>query len=311
MSEFEASMPVRKNFSRREWLMVIIILLMMQAGALTASHKFMSNQDVINYISFASTIASLLLAVLAIVYGFYQSESQKRAGDGVEVHLSHLRTTADQIRAVSTTLSENSSGVSELSTSLKTLNETLHVTQNKLSAVEGSVNGFAKQQESFGASLKEMRGNPVDSPVASRQPLSESINEDVAKIVLGENSGLHIKLVAIAILFAFEGREGVEIEINEIGQGVSNFFAGEKLFGWSSDAWTGAVVVAFTVLISVDLIDSVADENDMVKSLTFNIKKRNLLNEVAEDLWKTPKRVELLGKLKKSMQELSSETATS
>lgn len=311
MSEKEECVLVRKNFSPREWIMLIIILGFIEAGVLIASHRLMSSSDVLNYISFASTIASLLLAVLAIVYGFYQSESQKRSGDGVDMHLSHLRTTADQIRAVSTTLSENSSGVIELSTSLRNLNDALHVTQNKLSAVEGSVNGFSKQQESFGISLKEMRVDPANVPAVARETLSESITDQAAKVVLGESGSIHIRLVAVAIAFAFEKRGESKIAVNDIGSQIVTLFLEERLYDWSLENLQAAVVIAFVVLQGLDVVEYSLNESGVIDSLKFNAKKRDVINVVEAEMWKIPERVELLGKLKKSMQELSPEKSPS
>lgn len=305
MSDPEKCLSVGKNFSRREWLMTILILLMMQAGALTASHVFMSSQDVINYISFASTIASLLLAVLAIVYGFYQSESQKRTGDGIEVHLSHLRTTTEQIRSVSTSLAANSSDAAELSSSLKNLNEALQATHSKLNSVEGSVNNVVRQQESLGTSLNVMLGSPGNVAPAGRDAASQTAMDEAAQIVLGEGSGLHFRLVAAAILYAFKDKENLEIPIEDFANEFIETVQSEKMMDWSTDAWVSALIIAFSVLKAIDVIDFIVDENDLVKSLTFNVKKVEIIDGAVESIWKNPKRIELISKIKKNMQEMS------
>jgi hypothetical protein len=153
MSEPEKCLSVGKNFSRREWLMLIVILLMLEAGALVSSHAFMSNQDVINYISFASTIASLLLAVLAIVYGFYQSESQKRTGDGIEIHLSKLSGAAEKLAVVSSDLSGNAEKIAGVTDELERLGGAVDLTHNKLSELAGGINTVNEKYDDINTTM--------------------------------------------------------------------------------------------------------------------------------------------------------------
>lgn len=292
------------KFSRREWLMIIVILLLIEAGALVASHAFMSNQDVINYISFASTIASLLLAVLAIVYGFYQSESQRRTGDGVESHLSHLRVTTEQIRAVSTNLSENSRSVTDLSVSLLKLNDAVELTLNKISSVEGGLNSVARHQESFGAALNERLSGSIIAGQEQKNKSESVADVTVAELVLGSRAGSPIKLVAAGVRFAFEGREDDAIAIDLLGRSLTNVLKEDEGMSWSAERWRSAIIVCLSVLRSINVIEYNMRSKNIIESVSFNKDMGGVLDDLIERLQQRSERVELLEKMEETLSGL-------
>lgn len=87
-----------KQFTRREWLLVIALLLMIEYWIISSSYTFAGEQLVLNYISFAGTISSILLAVLAIIYGFYQSSSQQQASSQILSQVENLRSVSDRLQ---------------------------------------------------------------------------------------------------------------------------------------------------------------------------------------------------------------------
>lgn len=85
------------EFKRREWLLLITILLLVEYWITSISYEFSGSSEVINYISFAATISSILLAVIAIIYSFYQSDSQQKSAAIIANQIENLRSVSTEI----------------------------------------------------------------------------------------------------------------------------------------------------------------------------------------------------------------------
>ncbi|WLH05726.1 hypothetical protein [Pseudomonas lurida] len=70
--------PVEKKqkFSTREWCLVIAILSLVQFFIHWVSYQFGGSPNALGYISFAGTLVSIMLGLIAIIYSFVQSISQ-------------------------------------------------------------------------------------------------------------------------------------------------------------------------------------------------------------------------------------------
>ncbi|MFQ2606824.1 hypothetical protein ACK3ZW_08055 [Aeromonas caviae] len=83
--------------SNREWIFVIILVVLSQF----LLHQYASNvkdeTQVINYISFSGTIVSIILAVLAIIYSFFQSITQQGNSDKIASNLESLTNVASTV----------------------------------------------------------------------------------------------------------------------------------------------------------------------------------------------------------------------
>lgn len=257
MSESDKCLSAAKNFSRREWLMLIVILLMLEAGALVASHAFMSNQDVINYISFASTIASLLLAVLAIVYGFYQSESQKRVGDGIEVHLLKITNATDKMSAVSQELMENSKGVAVLALSLPALNEVISTTHQSILRLDDNVRNISHEQGKVFSVVSEIRESHFSSFPSSdkdKTPSQELMLTAAENIILnGPNVAVRFTVFGLNVLF--KGRENSIFIRSDFVSDLSNLLSTHNTkFQSIASEWISAIYTVLIVLRSIGFL---------------------------------------------------------
>lgn len=73
------SLPVEKNkktLSTREWCLVIAILSLIQFFVHWVSYQFGGSPNALGYVSFAGTLVSIMLGLIAIIYSFVQSISQ-------------------------------------------------------------------------------------------------------------------------------------------------------------------------------------------------------------------------------------------
>lgn len=86
-----------QKFSRREWLFLIAILLGTEYYVFSMSHSLLANQDIVNYVSFASAIVSILLAVIAIFYSFIQGEGQQKTSGAIANQIDSLKSASFQL----------------------------------------------------------------------------------------------------------------------------------------------------------------------------------------------------------------------
>lgn len=81
----------------REWIFTIAIVILIQFIVQVGALIFSNDNNVLNYISFAGTIVSIILATIAIVYSFVQTISQQSASSNISNQVDKLITVVDQI----------------------------------------------------------------------------------------------------------------------------------------------------------------------------------------------------------------------
>lgn len=79
-----------KNLSTREWVMVCVLIVLIQLLLHYWSSESMNSGEVLAYVSFAGTIVSIILAVLAIIYSFVQTQSQQATSDSISREIFRL-----------------------------------------------------------------------------------------------------------------------------------------------------------------------------------------------------------------------------
>lgn len=99
----------------REWIYTIIIVVLVQFLIQFSAWLYSGNVGALNYISFAGTLISIVLAVLAIIYSYVQSVSQAnttlnitkqvdsliRATKNIDLSKAQLLNTLDQLAGIS------------------------------------------------------------------------------------------------------------------------------------------------------------------------------------------------------------------
>ncbi len=81
----------------REWLFTIAIIILIQFIVQVGALIYSSDNNVLNYISFAGTIISIILATIAIVYSFVQTISQQSASSNISNQVDKLMSIVGQI----------------------------------------------------------------------------------------------------------------------------------------------------------------------------------------------------------------------
>lgn len=81
----------------REWLFTIAIIILIQFIVQMGALAYSKDNNVLNYVSFAGTIVSIILAIIAIVYSFVQTLSQQSSSSNISNQVDKLISAADQI----------------------------------------------------------------------------------------------------------------------------------------------------------------------------------------------------------------------
>lgn len=74
----------------REWLFTIAIVILIQFIVQVGALIYSSDNNILNYISFAGTIVSIILATIAIVYSFVQTISQQSSASNISNQVDKL-----------------------------------------------------------------------------------------------------------------------------------------------------------------------------------------------------------------------------
>lgn len=102
----------------REWLYIIFIVILLQFIIQAAAWLYGGNSGALNYISFAGTIVSIILAVLAIVYSFVQSISQQTSSEKISNQVEKLINVTNKIETSKEGLSDAAKHLSSMAQKL-------------------------------------------------------------------------------------------------------------------------------------------------------------------------------------------------
>lgn len=191
----ETNFNVSQPFSRREWLMLIAIMLAFEYWLLTTSYFYKNQQDVIGYVSFAATIASLLLALIAIIYGYYQSDGQQRSAAAIASQIDSMRDVQKQLNNASDGIADQLTGMTVTASELKNLTESLDGTHRTLGVIEGGINGVLAEQLAIKVAVASMQSQaeqkspdlptllrPDGDPAETARRIFEYANSDLAML---------------------------------------------------------------------------------------------------------------------------------
>jgi hypothetical protein len=136
----------------REWLFLIFIVILVQFIIQASAWLYSGNSGASSYVSFAGTIVSIILAVLAIVYSFVQTVTQQNAVNiiGREV---------DRLSGVSKSISDNEEKIKGTVSSLgevsKKIDKSISNQETITKKVDGISGAVEKMANEKGRYLRE------------------------------------------------------------------------------------------------------------------------------------------------------------
>lgn len=124
--------------------------------------KVAGQREVLDYISFAGTITSMLLAVLAIVYAYYTSASQKNDADRIAAQIASLGSTVSNLDRSEVRLSNELVRLGELRAALDEVGERVNLSHEQASRTREAVETMRQELEE-----KLRQQNPAAAELAA------------------------------------------------------------------------------------------------------------------------------------------------
>lgn len=103
------------RLSTREWLLIIGVLLLIEYFWLADVLQLAADERIVNYVGFAGTIVSIILALLAIIYSYYQSFSQRQENVALATQIEKLSGVVERANLAEAVISDELSKVSQIS----------------------------------------------------------------------------------------------------------------------------------------------------------------------------------------------------
>lgn len=228
------------KFRKREWFAAITIIVLLLCFAFYAAWVNAGNKNALSYISFASTIVSIILALLAIGYTYGESILQKTSSDSIKSQISVLTELISKISEQTSAMDS----ITNISKSLTTLSDTMHskidTTNIKIDSTNDALNSFMDVYQSENITTKIESSN---------------INNKVFENLI--NDGTYINAVALAMILLLNERtfnEGTNDIINEVRNVLnttsSNFLKDDNLVILAS----GSYMTLYSLLSISDIV---------------------------------------------------------
>lgn len=146
----------KQPWDRTKWLLLIAILMIIEGFVFYAAMENSNSISALGYISFAGTITSIILAVLAIIYGFVQNGTQDRKSELIAQQMGRVREVVDDLKKSKTDLGDEveklesiSSGIDRLLLSHNDISSSVSEIKDSLSFVSIAPSNFSGDETNF------------------------------------------------------------------------------------------------------------------------------------------------------------------
>ncbi|WPP68987.1 hypothetical protein SOI81_11420 [Acinetobacter pittii] len=255
-------MSEKTKFTTREWILSIIIMLIIEAFIFWVAFQFAGNSSALGYVSFAGTLISIILAVLAIGYTYVESQQQKNSSATFATQLDSLVKIKDKLQIQAEAL-ENIQNLKNDITDFKAeVFDHFSETKNKIE----SSNGFIKQLIDGGDDEKKILNNIQDSDVNSR--LFERMFTD---------NEMNIFKIGFVIAFAYIQSTRLNDPDEDIWKYMKNDSYLKELFNSNNS-------LAFSLYATALVIFDLSTKLQLINGSEINSKIRDRLKKYIEDL---------------------------
>ncbi|WP_312590247.1 hypothetical protein [Vibrio cholerae] len=136
-------------FTKREWVTLIILLGIIQAFFWYAVFENSQSASALAYVSFAGTLVSIILAVLAIGYTYGESISQKNKSDGLTDQIKTLGRLIENVEMEAKSL-ENIQGISnELTNFIGAYRDDRKMSEDHFNNIQKTIASLTKTDSSI------------------------------------------------------------------------------------------------------------------------------------------------------------------
>lgn len=212
------------SFSKREWIMLIVIILMIQFIIHWLSLKYGGSTSALGYVSFAGTVVSILLGLVAIIYAFVQSFTQANSVVEIREQVDKLILAGDDIIRSKDGLHKSALELSEITDELSTkINESILATREVAGNVVRLSDAFALQRSTVEVEAGASGGAGAVGSQTKTVFNSSRILLSITVKAIAEGAGLGLNLDEI--------RDKIAIPVGEEIGYKSDFMAGLFFMG--------------------------------------------------------------------------------
>ncbi|MFM5636774.1 hypothetical protein ACET5Y_11245 [Aeromonas veronii] len=248
--------PHNKDFSKREWVQTIILLSIIQAFFWYVVFENSQSASALGYVSFAGTLVSIILAVLAIGYTYGESISQKNKSNAL----------AEQI----TTLGELISNIELEAQSLNKIQEISKELSNFISIYRKDKQSSDSQLDKIKSIMQQM-ATPIVDVEDEHQfvgPLSK-----VEKLMHGRTPLDETCYLILVYLEKNHSGNG----LYDVGKIIKNILS-DIPFNLDMAFFEGACYTQFSILKSLELITGDEDTHFTINNDLKDFIKNNIGN---------------------------------
>jgi len=184
-----------KKFSRREWFLTIALVMMTEYWFVSLSYNFVDSQQVVNFISFGAAIASILLAIVAIIHGFIQSDSSSKTSATLQNQAESIKETTVELARSSESISEHLTTVSTITSRLDDVNTNILDSIEKLKEIQDSVEDINRNNQNLINTLTQKRSETPPIKTTTNDHISF---EKIIEIIFTKSS-YELDLVGYAL----------------------------------------------------------------------------------------------------------------
>lgn len=264
-------MSASSSFSKREWWLALILVSVIQGVIWYISFVNAGNQSALGYVSFAGTLISIILAVLAIGYTYGESIGQKNQGDSISSQIGLLSDVVKNIKYESESLTQISQISEELSKFSTKFDHEINNTKNQVHNVSKSIellmsSGFTGK----GRSVGEVAETSLDK-------------KELSELFLSKCSPLQL----VSVLFVLTTKntqfdemtstleENVEYYIEEA---KDRFTGGEHyIFDGVKDIFAGSALCLSTCLEGLQILTN--RDGKILFSEEFNVSVKEIISK--------------------------------
>ncbi|MFI8147033.1 hypothetical protein ACH8JV_19290, partial [Acinetobacter sp. ABJ_C5_2] len=250
------------KFTPREWILSIIIMLIIEAFIFWVSFQFAGNSSALGYVSFAGTLISIILAVLAIGYTYVESQQQKNSSATFATQLDSLVKIKDKLQIQAEALDNIQNLKNDITDFKAEVFDHFSETKNKIE----SNNGIIKQLIDGGDYEKKILNNIQDS----------GVNSNLIERIFSRNE-MNIFKMGFVIAFAYIRSKVPDDPNEDIWKYMKNNSYLKELFNSNNSL---AFSMYATAIVIFDLITKLQVLND----LEINPKLSETFKTYIEDL---------------------------
>lgn len=240
------------RFKRREWWLLIALLLGLEYWLFSISHALSGEQALVNYVSFASGIASILLAIVAIIYSFVQGDSQRRVEGALASQVAHLQEASKQLSNSKNQLEIQLDRVDTFTQKIDGLHELVGGSFNN---IEGSLSNLRKE---IAANVK---------PVPTSAPTVMPDKKAMAAIVLAQST-----FDADLLTFALYKYVSIDKEDKNVFPFLGDHFARPLGDAYPNVGYAGYLNIGWQVLATLQAIGLLSTK-DKLLTITDELKQ--------------------------------------